>query len=120
MYWNSTKERRAASKRTLPTWLKDAVDKNKNRRSLQPIEIYQQRNKDEIQKRVKAESDMNGAKTKAERMTIRRKVVSDMWDEEDASVVAEIMEETLKRKGQAKRGMDEGEADERAPEEYHR
>ena len=56
------------------------------------------RNKESIAQHVKAEIDKKGATTNKERMTIRRQVVSEMWQNEDDEVVAEIMDDVKKQK----------------------
>jgi hypothetical protein len=90
MHWNAGKEKRASTKPDI-TWLKDAMGKSKGR-ALQAIELYQQRYKDKIERRVKANFDLEGATTNKERMAVRRRVVSEMWKAEDEDIVAEITE----------------------------
>jgi hypothetical protein len=124
MYWNVTKEKRGST-RANTTWLKNAINKGKSGRSLQAIEVYQQRNKEKIEVHVKAVIEEQGAKTKKERMSICRRVVAEMWDKEDEDVVAEIKEETDKQK--VKGSIDVSGKDnfgklgeERTPEEYNK
>jgi hypothetical protein len=121
MYWYATKEKRGST-RANTTWLRDAINKGKSGRSLQAIEVYQQRNKEKIEGRVKAEIEEQGAKTKKDRMSIRRRVVTEMWDKEDEGVVAEIKEEMDKQKLKERidvSGKDLGKlGEERTPEEY--
>jgi hypothetical protein len=121
MYWYATKEKRGST-RANTTWLRDAINKGKRGRSLQAIEVYQQRNKEKIEGRVKAEIEEQGAKTKKDRMSIRRRVVTEMWDKEDEGVVAEIKEEMDKQKLKERidvSGKDLGKlGEERTPEEY--
>ena len=97
MYWFKSKEKRT-SRKTDTSWLKDALGNNKYSRRHQPIEVYQMRNKESIAQHVKAEIDKKGATTNKERMTIRRQVVSEMWQNEDDEVVAEIMDDVKKQK----------------------
>jgi len=125
MYWNVAKEK-WGSTRADTTWLKNAI-KDKNGRSLQAIEVYQQWNKEKIEVRVKAEIEEQGAKTKKERMSIHRRVVAEMWDKEDEDVVAEIKEETEKQKVKGRIDVNgEGSSgklglrEERTPEEYNK
>jgi hypothetical protein len=91
MHWNSSKTKRTSTKHNL-TWFNSVVGKVKHTRAPQAIQIYQQRKKEEIEERVKAETEENSAKTPKERMTIRRRVVAEMWDNEDDDVIAEVKE----------------------------
>jgi hypothetical protein len=121
MYWYATKEKRGST-RANTTWLRDAINKGKHGHSLQAIEVYQQQNKEKIEGRVKAEIEEQGAKTKKDRMSIHRRVVTEMWDKEDEGVVAEIKEEMDKQKLKERidvSGKDLGKlGEERTPEEY--
>jgi hypothetical protein len=123
MYWFVSKEKRASAKTDI-SWLKDAIGKQKGGRSLQPIELYQQRNKEMIEEHVKAEIDKEGAKTKKERMSIRRRVVADLWDNEREDVVAEIKQELEKQKSEGKNDASQKDTsgtlgeNERTPDEY--
>jgi hypothetical protein len=121
MYWNATKEKHGST-RANTTWLKDAINKGKGGRSLQAIEVYQQRNKEKIEARVKAELEEQGAKTKKERMSIRRRVVTAMWDNENEDVVAEIKEEMDRQKVKERINVSGREelGEERTPEEYNK
>jgi len=94
-------------------------------RILQAVELYQQRYKDKIKKRVKAEFDLHGAMTNKERMGIHHRVVSKMWKAEDEDVIAEITGEVeaekQKKKGKKDKEEEEKEMsnkDEWSPEEY--
>lgn len=123
MYWNVAKEKRGSTKADT-TWLKDAI-KGKGSRSLQAIEVYQQWNKEKIEAHVKAEIEEQGAKMKGERMSIRRRVVAEMWDKEDEDVVAEIKEETDKQKAKGRLDVTGKDSfgklgEERTPEEYNK
>ena len=68
MRWNAGKEKHATTTADI-TWLKDAMGKNKGH-TLQAIELYQQRYKDKIKQRVKAEFELEGATTNKERMAV--------------------------------------------------
>jgi hypothetical protein len=124
MHWNAGKEKCASTKPDI-TWLKDAMGKSKGR-ALQAIELYQQCYKDKIERRVKANFDLEGATTNKERMAVRRRVVSEMWKAEDEDIVAEITEgvEIEKEKKKSKKNEDKGEetlndVEARSPEEYN-
>ena len=122
MYWYATKEKRGST-RADTTWLKDAINKGKSGRSLQAIEVYQQQNKEKIEVQVKAEIEKQDAKTKKECMSIRRRVVAEMWEKEDEDVMAKVGKEMDKQKVKEKVGVsgrnDLGElGEERTPEEY--
>ena len=122
MHWNAGKVKRASTKPDV-TWLKNAMGKPKGR-APQPVEVYQRRYKDDIEKRVRAEIDDKRATSRKDCMTIRRRVVTEMWKDEDEGVVAEIMEEVENQK--KKPGEDGGKnqksassgTEERSPEEY--
>ena len=88
MQWNSGKQKHASNKPDV-NWLKDAMGKSKGR-VLQAVKLYQQRYKDKIEKRVKAEFDLHGATTNKEQMGIRHRVVLEMWKGEDNNIIAEI------------------------------
>jgi len=120
MHWNAGKEKRASTKPDV-SWLKDAMGKHKHR-APQPIEVYQRRHKDVIEKRVKSEINESGATSSKDRMTIRRRVVGEMWKDEDEDIVAKIMEEVEMQKKKLKTdggsNQENGETEERSPEEY--
>jgi hypothetical protein len=117
MHWNSSKTKRTSTKHDL-TWFNSVVGKVKHTRAPQAIEIYQQHKKEEIEERVKAEIEENSAKTPKERMTIRRRVVAEMWDNEDDDVIAEVKEAVEKQKNKPKEEV--GKEDEgRSPEQYN-
>ena len=86
------------------TWLKNTINKGKSGCSLQAIEVYQQQNKEKIEVHVKAVIKEQGTKMKKEHMSIHHQVVTEMWDKEDEDIVAEIKEETDKKK--VKGGID--------------
>ena len=115
-----TKGKRASAK-TDAMWLKNAIGKKKGGRSFQAIELYQQRNKEMIEQRVRLEVDQKGAKTNKERMTIRRQVVAEMWQNEDEDLVADIKEEIERqKKNEGKNNLSrKGASEERTPEEYN-
>ena len=125
VYWFANKEKRGST-RADTTWLKDAINKGKGGRSLQVIEVYQQQNKEKIEERVKAEFKQQGAKTKKDRMSIRRRVVTEMWDKEDGVVVSEMKEQAAKQKTEREGNNVSGKGnfgksgEERTPEEYNK
>jgi len=110
MHWNSGKQKCTSNKPDV-NWLKDAMGKSKGR-ILQAVELYQQRYKDKIKKRVKAEFDLHGAMTNKERMGIHHRVVSKMWKAEDEDVIAEITGEVEAEK-QKKKGKKDKEEEEK-------
>ena len=117
MHWNSSKTKRTSTKHDL-SWFNSVVGKVKHTRAPQAIEIYQQRKKEEIEERVKAEIEENSAKTPKEHMTIHCRVVAEMWDNEDNDIIAEVKEAVEKQKNKPKEEVgkdDEG----RSPEQYN-
>ena len=122
MHWNAGKEKRVSAKPDT-TWLKDALGKRKGR-THQAVELYQQRYKDKIEERVKAEFNLHSAVTNKERMAIRHRVVSEMWKAEDETIITEITGEAEgeKQKRNEKKSEDGTEISNsvkaRTPEEY--
>ena len=118
MHWNATKNKRMTTKPDL-TWFNDAMAKNKNTRSLQAIEIYQQRNKENIEHRMKAEIEASGVKTSKERMSIHHRIAAEMWGDEYNDTVAEIKVEMEKRKIKEKH-VEKEIVEGQTPEDYNK
>jgi uncharacterized UBP type Zn finger protein len=117
MHWNSSKTKRTSTKHDL-AWFNSVVGKVKHTCAPQAIEIYQQHKKEEIEERIKAEIEENSAKTPKERMTICRRVVAEMWDNEDDDVIADVMEAVEQQKNKLKEEVGKDDED-RSPEQYN-
>jgi hypothetical protein len=124
MHWNAGKDKRMSTKPNL-TWFNEVIGKSKATRAPQAIELYQQRNKKNIEQHVKEEIEETNAKTSKERMTIRRRIVAEMWDNEDDDVVSEIKEELDRQRDKGKDKTDEKTTEDsvdggRSPEDYNK
>lgn len=95
MYWASKKPKRAAGKLQKPdlTLFNRVLEKKSRSRAPQPIEVYQRVCKEKLKPIVDREMEKIGAKTKSERMTVRRATASREWSSETVEVQGMVMAE---------------------------
>lgn len=87
-------------------------------RKLQDVEVYQKTFPEKIRERVKEEISKEEDVNRADKMRIRRKVVSELWkeDKDKADVLEEI---NVAKKRQAEADL-KAQSGERTPEQYQK
>jgi len=62
----------------------------KSTRGLQKLEVYQQQHAKKINKAVKDQWDSLGITSHSERMTVRRRVIKELYEKESPEVIASV------------------------------